>query len=259
MSVTDDQAARAAPVAKPDKRWQKTHARLLNVGLDVISELGAEGASVDLIVKRANITKQTFFHHFQSIESLIDELWRETIAMVEAEIRQTNHGIDDPAFRLARGVAVYARLCIVHRARTRFMSRYWYRTIAISEGNPGLESDLSAGMISGRFRINDVESAMLMLLGGAGALIRRLLEAETENEAKRLTQDVLFLMMNTLGMERREAQGISARVTEDIFAQATGFGAGFTGFSGTGHSIDEQNPETGGRRFQNVSDGLPQA
>ena len=52
------------PAPKSDKRWQKTHERLLDVGMSLLSLHGAEAVTVEMITEAASVSKQTFAHHF---------------------------------------------------------------------------------------------------------------------------------------------------------------------------------------------------
>jgi AcrR family transcriptional regulator len=60
--LTASQASGAPPQDKrgTDQRWLRTRERLLKAGFELIGEGGAEGASIDALVARANISKQTF-------------------------------------------------------------------------------------------------------------------------------------------------------------------------------------------------------
>lgn len=206
---------KAHPAPKSDKRWQKTHERLLDVGMSLLSLHGAEAITVDMVTEAASVSKQTFAHHFLDIEALIDEAWRNSIRMIEIHVSEANAGEPDPAKRLARGMAVYVRMAMIEPDRFRFLNRYWFKSQAIAQGNSGLESDISDGMISGRFKINDVESALFLLLGGAGALIQRVLISQSDAEARMIAQEMLLLMLTTLGVERAEAQRVTTQVIEN--------------------------------------------
>ena len=70
-------------------------------------------------------------------------------------------------------------------------------------------------MIEGRFRINDVESALFLLLGGAGALIQRILMAQSDAEARMIAQEVLLLMLTALGLQQDDAQRVTTQIIED--------------------------------------------
>ena len=202
-----------------DKRWLKSHTRFLDVGLELISEHGVEQVSVDRIVQKAKVSKQTFYNHFSDIEALVQEVWRESVLQVEAKISEINEDITDPAARIARGIAAYSRLAIDDAHRSRFLVRYWFRADRVTLYNPGLEADLSNGLIKERFVFDDVESVLIYLLGGAAALQLRILQATSVNESMRITQDILMLMLITLGLDRGTAQLISAQATEDVVRQ----------------------------------------
>ena len=217
-STTDDvtapQPSRRTPEAKNDTRWVRSHALLLSVGLDLLSEYGPENLNLEQIITEANVSKRTFYNHFCDIEDLTEAVWHDSLLFIEKEVANMNQDIADPALKVARGMAVYARAAIESPARIRFLIRYWFKAPTIRIGEQGLEADLSEGLISGRFRIDHVETTLLFISGAAGAMLRRILESQSANEAARITQEMLYLMMITLGLDRMQAEMIAAQATE---------------------------------------------
>src|SRR5262249_52961570 len=64
----------------------ETRARLLTAGFEEVYERGFQGASVDRILERLDVTKGAFFHHFASKTAFGYALVEETIAsMIRAQ------------------------------------------------------------------------------------------------------------------------------------------------------------------------------
>ncbi|ACT60256.1 TetR/AcrR family transcriptional regulator [Hirschia baltica] len=221
MDTHQTESPEARPLVKTDRRWVKNHTTLLAIGIELISQKGVENITIDLIIQKAGVSKQTFSNHFLDLEALIKEVWHDSIQLIENKVTAANAHTTDPAERIARGIAVYAQLAISTPDRIGFLVRYWFNSPASDLRNQGLETDLSSGLISGRFKFSDVESALLFILGGAGAMIRRILEAKSENEAVGITQEVLTLMMKAIGLNTQDSLLVATKATEEIVRSKT--------------------------------------
>ncbi len=61
-------------MVKPDKRYQRTHKQLLKVFMDMVLEMDFKEITVSEVSRRADINRKTFYRHFDSIYSVLDEL-----------------------------------------------------------------------------------------------------------------------------------------------------------------------------------------
>src|SRR5258707_15510965 len=67
--VLQSQPMRKPPAARPD-----TRARILDAALDVFSEHGFEGSSLQQIADRLGLTKAALYYHFRSNDELLEAL-----------------------------------------------------------------------------------------------------------------------------------------------------------------------------------------
>jgi TetR/AcrR family transcriptional regulator, transcriptional repressor for nem operon len=80
----------------------ETRARLLAAGFEEVYTRGFQGASVDRILERLEVTKGAFFHHFPSKTAFGYALVEETIAgMIRAQWVDALSAADDPLTAIA--------------------------------------------------------------------------------------------------------------------------------------------------------------
>jgi AcrR family transcriptional regulator len=199
-----------------DPRWQRTRERLLRVGFELIGEAGAEGVGIDAIIDRAGVSKQTFYNHFADRDVLTRELWLESRRVFELAITQANVGLADPVQRLARGVAIYARLAIVDPAHAQFIARTNIRSGVIAAANRGLERDLADGIAQGRLRLDDVAAAAVLVSGVTLTLIANILDSQDAAYSAALCRNTLALLLRGLGCDDEEGRRIAGDATMDM-------------------------------------------
>ncbi len=73
--------ARQMPRSGPlDARVQKTHRKLLDALVELVSERGYDAVTVRDLTERAGVGYATFFRHFSSKEALLERLLEDTLA-----------------------------------------------------------------------------------------------------------------------------------------------------------------------------------
>jgi AcrR family transcriptional regulator len=207
----------SASQRKSDPRWLRSRERFLRVGFDLFGEFGAEGVSVDALIQRAGVSKQTFYNHFSDRDALLRELWLESRRIFERIVDATNADVSDPARRLIRGVSVYARMAIDDRLHSQFVVRAPANAAsAVSNVNAGLERDLAEGLSSGRFNFRTLGAATVFVEGTTRSLMERILDESVPISAVGISQEILSLMLRAFGIETKEADLLSAQTALDI-------------------------------------------
>ena len=88
-----------------------TRARLLSAGFEEVYEHGFQGASIDRILDRLEVTKGAFFHHFPNKTAFGYALVEETIAsMIRAQWVDTLAASDDPLTSIANAFEAGVRV-----------------------------------------------------------------------------------------------------------------------------------------------------
>jgi len=209
-SQTDKRAA--------DPRWRRTRERLLKAGFELIGVAGADGVGIDAIVARAGISKQTFYNHFADRDLLTQALWLESRRIFEAAILRANAGVADPVRRLARGVAIYARLALDDPAHAQFVARTNIHRSLFEDANRGLDRDLLDGVAQGRLRLGTVATAAMFVTGVTWTLITQILASDDAVQAIKLCQETLAMLLRALGCSEDEGACIATDATNDVLA-----------------------------------------
>jgi AcrR family transcriptional regulator len=216
-------ATHSSPAPAPDKRaldqrWLRTRERLLTAGFELIGEGGAEGASIDALVARAGISKQTFYNHFSDRDELTAALSLESRRVLQQAIAATNADVLDPVLRLARGVATYARQAVVHPVLTQFVARTTISRGTFDEGNRGLEQDIAAGVAQGRLQVDHPATAVMFVVGVTATLIAQITASSNATAAEMLCREVLTMLLRALGCGGEEGRQIAAQAAHDVVA-----------------------------------------
>lgn len=219
-------ASHQTKLAAPDKRatdlrWQRTRERLLKAGFELIGEGGADGASIDALVARAEISKQTFYNHFSDREQLTDALYLESRRVIQQAIAATNTGVDDPVQRLARGVATYARQAVDNPVLAQFIARTTIGRRMSDEGNRGLALDIAAGIAQGRLQVDNPATAVMFVIGITATMIVQITASQHPAGAEVLCREALTMLLRALGRGGEDGFQIAAQAAQDVVAGRT--------------------------------------
>lgn len=210
-------AAAQTPAIK-DKRWVRTRERLVRAGFDLLGQQGAEPVGIDDIASHAGISKQTFYNHFVDRDAFLIELRLESRRIFEAVVVRINAGVADPADRLARGVAVHARMAIVDPLHARFFAQFFVTARRDEPAlNADLEFDLQQALERGLFAFNTTERAMNFTGAATQAMVAQLLERENDVLAVPIAQEMLSMLLRGLGLASDVAEQRAARAINTIF------------------------------------------
>lgn len=213
----------AAPPGRLDARRHKTREALLKAGQQLFSQKSADGVSVDDIVQRAKVAKGTFYNHFEDKDDLAREIYSKLRSDIENRIGLINDGIEDPARRSCRALCTYARLAVENPAQARLIARLITQDMSPSaETNHGVAADATKALSSGRYNVPSVDSAVVLKIGMAHAVIMRLVEGGDHFEAVTVAQQICTLKLRALGVPPIEAEMIAAQSADEIIRQGAG-------------------------------------
>lgn len=222
--TTNDRATRVEqePSTPPKLlRRTKTREALLVAARTLLAGRGTESFTVDDVVQLASVAKGSFYNHFPDKEHLIEEVSRLTRHKETAEIEAANRDIAEPAAKIARGMAVYARFALTSPDEARIMTLAHVDALSVkSSMNAGLVRDLADGLRAGKITIPSIEAGALLVIGQTAVLLSRLKNGIKTDDAGALAQQCIALTLIGLGLEYKMAHLTSAQAVEDIFRGA---------------------------------------
>jgi AcrR family transcriptional regulator len=190
---------------------------LTQAGYELFAERGLHEVSVDDIIDRASISKQTFYNHFTDKFALAGDIYLSIRKQIEVEIEAINADIPDPAARIARGICIYVRTALNDPDHIRFITRMLIQDIGIKDpANLGLMKDLEAGLLAGRFVVRTFETGAAFVLGAAEPLLLSVLANRDKVTAISLTQEFLTLILRGLAVPALEAEQIAAQASNSV-------------------------------------------
>lgn len=156
------------------RRRTKTREALLLSGQKLMASRAKDGFTVDDVVQSAGVAKGSFYNHFPDKEALADEIHRTVRAKEESEIEAVNQSVQEPAVRVARAMAVYARFALTSPNEARIITQGQVDALSIrSTANAGLVRDLAEGLRTGTLTTPSIEAAALLVIGQTTVLLSR--------------------------------------------------------------------------------------
>jgi AcrR family transcriptional regulator len=182
------------------ERSARTETRILEAALAVFAEMGPDAPKIDDFVVAADISRGTFYNHFQSVEELLDATskWttRELIETIEAALE----GIEGPALRFGLGLRLFFAKAQADPVWSRFVARVWKLGGVELPGR-----DLEQGVRLGIFRAPSAEVARDLLFGGVReALLRVGSERTTAAYGAHMTE----MCLQALGTDSRRIAAV---------------------------------------------------
>jgi AcrR family transcriptional regulator len=80
---------------------QKTREKITDVAMNLFSKNGYQNTSVDMIIKKAKVSKGLMFYHFHTKEGLLNEILSSALEKINFIINEDN-SMDDSKSRLTR-------------------------------------------------------------------------------------------------------------------------------------------------------------
>lgn len=149
-----------------ENRRRKTRRKLIESALAVVAERGLEGQIVDDVVRRAGVSRATYYNYFKTSSELVlaiaEDLTNDLIALVIFSADRHAAPLD----RLASGVRTFLSLVGRYPQLAAFLSRAAYHAV-----RPGsyayavLERDAGGAMDDGTLSKVRLETAMDLIVG----------------------------------------------------------------------------------------------
>jgi AcrR family transcriptional regulator len=210
------------PLRVPNRRERRkieTRQALLDATRSLLISRNIDALSVDEIAMRADVAKGTFYNYFEDKDALARELASSVRARLESEIRQTNHGIDDPAARIARAFCCVLRFFLKAPDQATAMMRLFPRaTDPAAPMNSGVRADVVAGLSRGRIVAPSEDAAIASIVGVFTAGANRANDLSA-TRARRFARDLGTILLHGLGLPRASAARIMEQAVESILVR----------------------------------------
>lgn len=199
------------------ERTERTRAALIAAGRRLFCERPVDAVAIDDIVQAAEVSKGSFYNHFEDREALVRAVTGDVRARVEEAVQRANAEVLDPAHRMARAVCVYLRYALDDPERAGVLVRIYSGHVSLSTPlNQGLVEDVSKGISAGRFQVPTTESAVLLVMGVAQLSLIRIVQEPILSVAVSLAQQMCALLLRGLGVPPSEGEVIAAQAADEI-------------------------------------------
>jgi AcrR family transcriptional regulator len=205
MPASDETAA-GLP-SRGTRRRQATRRKLTDAAGALIAEKGVAGLRIQELTGRADVALGSFYNHFASKEELVEAVVTDTIDARAQAIVADLAAITDPA----RAVSFATRRVI--RIAYEDPDLAWL-FVNLDRADVLFEAmvlraalrTLDDGVAAGRFDVPDTHMALTVMVGGALALMRGILDGRYGEDA-----DTVFAeaQLRALGLPRRSARSIA--------------------------------------------------
>lgn len=205
--MESDEQLTPAPT-RGTRRRARTRQKLTEAASVLIAEKGVAGLRIQEITERADVALGSFYNHFKTKEELVEAVVTDTIDVRARGIVSTMASIEDPAeavaFACRRVVGIayedpeLAWLFVnLDRADALFETIVLTAALGV----------LDAGVSSGRLEAPDSHIALTVMVGGALAIVRGILDGRYGPSA-----EIVFAesTLRSLGLDRQEAHAIAA-------------------------------------------------
>jgi len=204
-----------ATVGGFDRRKARTRAALVRAAQTLLAE-GRQGAPIVEITQLADIGIGSFYNHFATREELFTAAIEDGLDAHGALLDELTQDLDDPADVFATSFRLTGRL---HRLAPQLSSVVLSSGLSVLRMQKGvmprLRRDLTAGMESGRFTIEDLDLAVA-IIGGAALTLGQLLHDHPERDDAEATDLVTMKLLQMLGLTPAQARRLSSHPLPDF-------------------------------------------
>jgi len=202
-----------------ERRRARVRQRILEVTEELTRARGVDGVTLEDITEAADVARRTFYHYFESKHAALVPIARELTRALNRRIDRVVADIDDPAEVVSVALRHTLRSMPEDSLVAWFIFRSGLPQQRLSEGiGESGYRDVSRGVESGRFAVDNLEAATALLSGAViGALAGRLEGRFTDADL----DDAVEYVLRLLGVPDEEARDIAHRPLPELEAAAT--------------------------------------
>lgn len=184
---------------------------LIDAGLDLFSRQPVDAVPIDEIVKRAGVSKGSFFNHFTDKERFAEEIATLIRLDVENMVSAVNSCVTDPLQRLVGGMRVAVEFALREPEKAQIISTQFKTTTARNHPlNAGLNADILACIEKGLIPEDTADSAVLFWAGQCSALMLNITDTQLSlQQSSDRMRDIMFMSLRGVGIEQATARSIA--------------------------------------------------
>lgn len=208
-------AGPTTPPTRLDRRKAQTRAALIGAAQSLMAE-GRTNVPVQEITEVADLGTGSFYNHFESKEQLFAAATMDALEKQADYLALVTEVYDDPAVVFAQSFRLLGR---AHRLAPQLSKVILSNGLDMVTSEVGMGAharrDVEAAVEAGRFKVVDLDAAMVVVTGSALAL-GRLLHDQPDLDDAALTDQVAEDVLRVLGLTPRQAQKICALPLPEI-------------------------------------------
>ena len=183
------------------ERSARTETRILEAALGVFAEMGPDAPKIDDFIDAADISRGTFYNHFESVDELLTATSQWTTRELIETIETALEGVEGPALRLGVGLRLFFAWAQADPVWSRFVARVW------KLGGIELPSrDLEQGLRDGLFHAPSAAAARDLVFGAVREALLRIGNGQTPPAyGTQMTE----LCLQALGTESRRIAAVT--------------------------------------------------
>lgn len=212
------EASRALDVKVEDagsRRRARMRAVLVEAATRLFAKQGVDATTIDEIVALAGVAKGTFYNYFTDRADIARAVASGVRHAMNRAVEEVNHGIDDPAERISRGVRLFLALVAFNPVRARMLGRIYDGGVDIAaHGNEHLLGDISDGIAQGVINVPSATTALHLVISIGTVGMRHLLDVGAGDDIKRgegYARELVTILLQGLGVPPAEIARIAAR------------------------------------------------
>ena len=195
-------------LTRHDRRRLRTRDALVQAALKVMAEKGLEGATINEITDAADVGNGSFYNHFTSKEDIMEAAAFRILNELGDSIDAAIEGIEDPAKATILALRQAFRFSISNPDFGWFVLKNGVSSDLIDQSlEQRVSRDIAAGVEAGRFKVREIEAAVLSLHGVMNAITAAVLRGRRPASA---IEEAIVQVLILLGLPEKEAVALTA-------------------------------------------------